>query len=103
IKATYYPDVGMEQLVPDQFWIKAVCKYDIAAKDHEDKSRDAYKILDEERRCQKQGVHVRYPKTAKDMTYLPESRELCWWTDLRRRLLVTEENRMKGSLSYMLL
>ncbi|GJW31791.1 reverse transcriptase domain-containing protein [Tanacetum coccineum] len=56
----------------------------------QDKSRDEYKILDEERRCQKQGVHVRYPKTAKDMTYLPESRELCWWTDLRRRLLLSD-------------
>ncbi|GJX32288.1 hypothetical protein Tco_0242143 [Tanacetum coccineum] len=50
------------------------------------KLRDEYKILDEERRCQKQGVHVRYPETAKDTTYLPESGELCWWTDSRRRL-----------------
>ncbi|GJS66659.1 hypothetical protein Tco_0681223, partial [Tanacetum coccineum] len=48
--------------------------------------RDEYKILDAERRCQKQGVHVRYPETAKDTTYLPESGELCWWTDSRRRL-----------------
>ncbi|GKA80571.1 hypothetical protein Tco_0787263 [Tanacetum coccineum] len=62
----------------------------------QDKSRDEYKILDEERRCQKQGVHVRYPETAKDTTYLPESGELCWWTDSRRRLPVTEENRMRG-------
>ncbi|GJS26324.1 hypothetical protein Tco_0486944 [Tanacetum coccineum] len=52
----------------------------------QDKSRDEYKILDEERRCQKQGVHVRYPETAKDTTYLPESGKLCWWTDSRRRL-----------------
>ncbi|GJZ87680.1 hypothetical protein Tco_0659290 [Tanacetum coccineum] len=28
---TYYPDVGLEQLVPDQFWIEEECKYDIAA------------------------------------------------------------------------
>ncbi|GKA61000.1 hypothetical protein Tco_0760407 [Tanacetum coccineum] len=41
-----------------------------------DKSRDEYKILDEERRCQKQGVHVRYPEMAKDTTYLPKSGEL---------------------------
>ncbi|GKA82776.1 hypothetical protein Tco_0789524 [Tanacetum coccineum] len=53
--------------------------------------RDEYKILDEERRCQKQGVHVRYPETAKDTTYLPESGELCWWTDSRRRLPILEE------------
>ncbi|GKG09583.1 hypothetical protein Tco_0338329, partial [Tanacetum coccineum] len=26
-----YPDVGLEQLVPDQFWIAEECKYDIAA------------------------------------------------------------------------
>ncbi|GKB64830.1 hypothetical protein Tco_0921016 [Tanacetum coccineum] len=31
MKATYYPNVGLEQLVPDQFWIEAECKYDIAA------------------------------------------------------------------------
>nr|GEW54262.1 retrovirus-related Pol polyprotein from transposon TNT 1-94 [Tanacetum cinerariifolium] len=30
IKATYYPDVGLEQMVPDQMWIKEECKYDIA-------------------------------------------------------------------------
>nr|GFC95757.1 hypothetical protein [Tanacetum cinerariifolium] len=31
MKATYYPDVGLEQMVPDQMWIKGECKYDIAA------------------------------------------------------------------------
>ncbi|GJV45212.1 hypothetical protein Tco_1429748 [Tanacetum coccineum] len=31
MKATYYPDVGLEQLVPDQFWIEEECKYHIAA------------------------------------------------------------------------
>ncbi|GJV09688.1 hypothetical protein Tco_1351229 [Tanacetum coccineum] len=31
MKATYYPDEGLEQLVPDQFWIEEECKYDIAA------------------------------------------------------------------------
>ncbi|GJS42948.1 hypothetical protein Tco_0567991 [Tanacetum coccineum] len=31
MKAAYYPDVGLEQLVPDQFWIESECKYDIAA------------------------------------------------------------------------
>nr|GFA33038.1 hypothetical protein [Tanacetum cinerariifolium] len=30
IKATYYPDAGLEQMVPDQFWIEEECKYDIA-------------------------------------------------------------------------
>ncbi|GJT74922.1 hypothetical protein Tco_1041647 [Tanacetum coccineum] len=31
MKAAFYPDVGLEQLVPDQFWIKEEYKYDIAA------------------------------------------------------------------------
>nr|GFB50517.1 hypothetical protein [Tanacetum cinerariifolium] len=31
MKAVYYPDAGLEQMVPDQFWIKEECKYDIAA------------------------------------------------------------------------
>ncbi|GJX03563.1 integrase, catalytic region, zinc finger, CCHC-type containing protein [Tanacetum coccineum] len=31
MKAAYYPDVGLEQMVPDQMWIKEECKYDIAA------------------------------------------------------------------------
>nr|GEY31094.1 hypothetical protein [Tanacetum cinerariifolium] len=31
MKAAYYPDAGIKQLVPDQFWIEKECKYDIAA------------------------------------------------------------------------
>nr|GEU89609.1 hypothetical protein [Tanacetum cinerariifolium] len=31
MKATYYPDVGLEQMMPDQMWIEKECKYDIAA------------------------------------------------------------------------
>nr|GEU81237.1 uncharacterized mitochondrial protein AtMg00810-like [Tanacetum cinerariifolium] len=31
IKAAYYLDVGLEQMVPDQMWITEECKYDIAA------------------------------------------------------------------------
>nr|GEX83956.1 hypothetical protein [Tanacetum cinerariifolium] len=31
MKAAYYPDVGLEQMVPDQIWIVEECKYDIAA------------------------------------------------------------------------
>nr|GFA20638.1 hypothetical protein [Tanacetum cinerariifolium] len=30
MKAAYYPDVGLEQMVPDHFWIEEECKYDIA-------------------------------------------------------------------------
>nr|GEY93863.1 hypothetical protein [Tanacetum cinerariifolium] len=31
MKAAYYLDVGLEQMVPDQMWIDEECKYDIAA------------------------------------------------------------------------
>nr|GEX06085.1 hypothetical protein [Tanacetum cinerariifolium] len=31
MKAAYYPDIGLEQMVPDQFWIEKECKYDITA------------------------------------------------------------------------
>nr|GFB62098.1 hypothetical protein [Tanacetum cinerariifolium] len=31
MKAAYYLDVGLEQMVPDQMWIKEECKYDITA------------------------------------------------------------------------
>nr|GEZ25372.1 hypothetical protein [Tanacetum cinerariifolium] len=31
MKAAYYPDVGLEQIVPDQMWIEEECKYDIVA------------------------------------------------------------------------
>nr|GEZ63985.1 hypothetical protein [Tanacetum cinerariifolium] len=31
MKATYYPDVGLKQMLLDQFWIDKECKYDIAA------------------------------------------------------------------------
>ncbi|GJR68810.1 hypothetical protein Tco_0014875 [Tanacetum coccineum] len=31
MKAAYYPDVGLQQMVLDQIWIKEECKYDVAA------------------------------------------------------------------------
>ncbi|GJV76922.1 hypothetical protein Tco_1508506 [Tanacetum coccineum] len=31
MKAAYYPNVGLEQMVPDQIWIKEECMYDISA------------------------------------------------------------------------
>ncbi|GKB82372.1 retrovirus-related pol polyprotein from transposon TNT 1-94 [Tanacetum coccineum] len=31
MKAAHYPDVGLEQMVPDQIWIKEECMYDISA------------------------------------------------------------------------
>nr|GFD07582.1 hypothetical protein [Tanacetum cinerariifolium] len=31
MKAADYPDAGLEQMVPDPFWIEEECKYDIPA------------------------------------------------------------------------
>ncbi|GJS47297.1 hypothetical protein Tco_0597418 [Tanacetum coccineum] len=31
MKAAYYPNVGLEQMVPDQMWIEEECMYDISA------------------------------------------------------------------------
>ncbi|GJR91299.1 hypothetical protein Tco_0215310 [Tanacetum coccineum] len=31
MKAAYYPDVRLEQMIPDQMWIEEKCEYDIAA------------------------------------------------------------------------
>nr|GEY85716.1 hypothetical protein [Tanacetum cinerariifolium] len=31
MKEAYYPDVGLEQMVPNQMWIEEECKYDIAS------------------------------------------------------------------------
>ncbi|GJV52393.1 hypothetical protein Tco_1448134 [Tanacetum coccineum] len=31
MKAAYYPNVGLEQMVPDQMWIEEECKYDVVA------------------------------------------------------------------------
>ncbi|GJW95279.1 hypothetical protein Tco_0174951 [Tanacetum coccineum] len=31
MKAAYYPDVGLEQMVPDQMWFEEECKYDVVA------------------------------------------------------------------------
>nr|GEU51931.1 hypothetical protein [Tanacetum cinerariifolium] len=31
MKAAYYPDADLEQMLPDQMWIEEECKYDIAA------------------------------------------------------------------------
>ncbi|GJU41321.1 hypothetical protein Tco_1194278 [Tanacetum coccineum] len=38
MKAAYYPDVGLEQMVPDQMWIEEECKYDITAMSSEPSS-----------------------------------------------------------------
>ncbi|GJX49286.1 hypothetical protein Tco_0276131 [Tanacetum coccineum] len=48
--------------------------------------------IDEALDYREQGLHVRYPETTKDTTYLSESGELCGWTDPGRRLPVLPEH-----------
>nr|GEZ12908.1 hypothetical protein [Tanacetum cinerariifolium] len=31
MKAAYYPDIGLEQMVPEQMWIDEECKYDVTS------------------------------------------------------------------------
>nr|GEV07944.1 hypothetical protein [Tanacetum cinerariifolium] len=38
MKAAYYSDAGLEQMVPDQFWIEEECKYDIGHEEHKHES-----------------------------------------------------------------
>ncbi|GJW09400.1 hypothetical protein Tco_1575227 [Tanacetum coccineum] len=66
--------------------------------DHEFKMNT--QILVAERYGQEQGLHIRYPETAKDTTYLSKSGELCGWKDPRRRLPVAERNRMREQVSW---
>ncbi|GJS00556.1 hypothetical protein Tco_0317064 [Tanacetum coccineum] len=61
MKAAYYPVVGLEQLVPDQFWIEAECKYDITTMD--ERMPDSWMNKDERIEA---SLHVRYPETTKD-------------------------------------
>ncbi|GJW36560.1 hypothetical protein Tco_0059480 [Tanacetum coccineum] len=128
------------QLVPDQFWIEAECKYDIAAlygishwwfqrqrfyidrfSSEGDRRavrthmrilsvvrklkfpiqsldlssqgipdqqglipRDEPDFGPEESMLTKQGLHVRYPETNKDKTYLPNVESFCWWKTISR-------------------
>ncbi|GJV83674.1 hypothetical protein Tco_1523572 [Tanacetum coccineum] len=139
MKAVFYPDVVLEQLVPDQFWIEEECKYDIAlnlTKPRWDaigfEFKHDYTVIDspravtfkdrygvqmimrenpgmikdfgrrKERRCQKQGVHVRYPERLK-------TRRIFWnfWsaflvTDSRRRLPVMERTNEGNWVIHML-
>ncbi|GJX50230.1 hypothetical protein Tco_0277075 [Tanacetum coccineum] len=48
IKAAHYPDAGLEQMVPDQMWIKEECMYDILETYGLEFMHD-YKILDSPR------------------------------------------------------
>ncbi|GJS48516.1 hypothetical protein Tco_0598637 [Tanacetum coccineum] len=80
MKAAYYPNVGLEQLVPDQFWIEEECKYDIAAMYgishvgfkttflHDDShlKENVRAILVTKKMLTEARLHVRYPETTKD-------------------------------------
>nr|GEW99367.1 integrase, catalytic region, zinc finger, CCHC-type, peptidase aspartic, catalytic [Tanacetum cinerariifolium] len=85
MKAAYYPDAGLEQMVPDQFWIEEECKYDIAAmaaifwdkygvqmmmrvnEIHKfSDGRFKYEVLDQEGRGSEEGIYVRYSAEFED-------------------------------------
>nr|GEY81298.1 hypothetical protein [Tanacetum cinerariifolium] len=54
IKAAYYLDVGLEQMVPDHMWIEEECKYDIAAMydiEREQMVHDGYCGITKDRPC----------------------------------------------------
>nr|GEW42141.1 hypothetical protein [Tanacetum cinerariifolium] len=110
MKATYYPDTGLEQMVPDQFWINEEFKYDISVIQDTyadpqcclnrsllsvwDESMFKYEFLDQEGRRSKQRVHVRYSESFEDKEDLPQPGELCWWTPQRRRPQTSKAYRM---------
>nr|GEY77372.1 hypothetical protein [Tanacetum cinerariifolium] len=93
MKAAYYPDARLEQMVPDQFWINKECKYDIPA-------MFKYTVLDQEGRGSMQGVHVRYLEAFEDKADLPYPGELCWWTRQRGRLQTFKAYRMIKSFRH---
>nr|GEW13825.1 hypothetical protein [Tanacetum cinerariifolium] len=92
MKAAYYPDDGLEQMVLDQFWIDEECKYDIAAivQNQQDESRFKYEVLDQEGRGSMQGIHVHYSEAFEDKADLSQPGELYWWTRQRGRLQTFE-------------
>nr|GEZ01605.1 hypothetical protein [Tanacetum cinerariifolium] len=115
MKAAYYPDVGLEQMVPDQFWINKECKYDIAAMygiSHwwfqrqrfyidrhtsegdcsADESMFKYEVLDQEGRRSVQRVHVRDSEAFEDTDDLSQPGKLCW----RTRKIKKEKSENKG-------
>ncbi|GJT54676.1 hypothetical protein Tco_0989730 [Tanacetum coccineum] len=106
MKAAYYPDVGLEQLVPDQNLVirHHVEDFQLGIESYQTQLnltkprweatgfefKHDYTVIDSPRavtfRDRYARLHVRYPEMAKDTTYLSESGELCGWTDPRRRL-----------------
>nr|GEX48541.1 hypothetical protein [Tanacetum cinerariifolium] len=69
MKEAYYPDVGLEQMVPDQFWINGECKYNIAAIDGTlqqiDKALD-YRVKEFRINMMNPGLNTRF-STRKDV------------------------------------
>ncbi|GJY97463.1 hypothetical protein Tco_0514373 [Tanacetum coccineum] len=110
MKAAYYPDVGLEQLVPDQFWSAEECKYDIAAMygiSHWWVQRQRFYIdrfsSEGDSTCDRFSSERRDPPSSKtlmhDVSFEITSGEL-WGGRIRgRRLPVAEENNVwRGSL-----
>nr|GEZ73043.1 hypothetical protein [Tanacetum cinerariifolium] len=83
MKAAYYPDAGLEQMVPDQFWIEEECKYDSAAMygiSHWWFQRQRFYI---DRHTSEEAFE--------DTKDLPQPRELCWRTRQRGRLQTDQD------------
>nr|GEV08106.1 copia protein [Tanacetum cinerariifolium] len=103
MKAAYYPDAGLEQMVPDQFWIDEECKtillqymasFTGGSKDNDStliytrlkmmmRFNEIYKFsdgtlqqIDEEGRRLVQGIHVHYTKAFEDKKDVPQLGEL---------------------------
>nr|GFA57055.1 hypothetical protein [Tanacetum cinerariifolium] len=124
MKAAYYPNAGLEQMVPDQFWIEEECKYDIATMygishwwfqrqrfyidrqtfegvlDQQDESRSKYMVLDQEGRRSVQRIHVRNSEAFEDTENVPQLGELCWRTRKRGRLQIVEAYRLIKLLQH---
>nr|GFA78340.1 hypothetical protein [Tanacetum cinerariifolium] len=73
MKAAYYPDVGLEEMVPDQFWIE---KESV------------------------QRVHVRNSEAFEDTENLSQLGELCWRTHKRGKLQIVEAYRLIKLLQH---
>ncbi|GJU18139.1 hypothetical protein Tco_1146105 [Tanacetum coccineum] len=74
MKAAYYPDVGLEQMVPDQMWIEEECKYDVAAMygiSHWWFQRQRFYI---DRHTSERDFKISYPRDLKDLVLVESSR-----------------------------
>nr|GEU78635.1 hypothetical protein [Tanacetum cinerariifolium] len=120
MKAAYYPDVVLEEMVPDQFWIEEECKYDIAAmygishwwavtfqdrygvqmmmrfnEIHKFSDGTLHQINEAlDYRVKEFRINMMNPEVVEDKANLSQSGELCWWTCQSWRLQTSKAYRM---------